>query len=181
MPSSYFNVMTVPPDSRIFYNILRHLCLGSSGADVALVQYLLARAPESMAYPFANGGTLSNGDCPIGVGDVDGNWGPNTDSAMSWFEQACILQSVYHDGAVDPLGSVPNGDQTFFVNGSTTYEFKLAVLEQMYVSVICMNALPAPQLQNRAIRNMANDGQCPSILASDPLIALEATIANQVT
>jgi hypothetical protein len=180
MASSYFTTMTVPPDNRFYYNILRRLCLGSSGADVAMVQYLLARAPESIAYPFGNGPTLSNGDCPIGIGDVDGNWGPNTDAAMSWFEQASITP-VYHDGAVDPLGSVSLGDQIHFINGGTAYEFKFALLQQMYVAAICRNASPDPPSQNRAMRSMANDGECPSILASDPLLALEASIANQVT
>jgi peptidoglycan hydrolase-like protein with peptidoglycan-binding domain len=179
--SSSFTIMTDPGNGRIYYNVGRHLCLGTMGADVAMVQYLLARAPESIPYPFANGATLSNGDCPIGVGDVDGNWGPNTDAAMSWFEQASVLTPVYPDGAVDPMGSVPYGDQMNFINGGTAYEYKLALLQQMYVSVICRNAFPDPQTQNRAIRSMANDGECPSILSSDPLLTTEASIANQVT
>jgi peptidoglycan hydrolase-like protein with peptidoglycan-binding domain len=181
MAESYFTVVTLRSGERIFYNIRRHLCLNSSGSDVAMVQYLLARSPESLAFPFANGPLLSNGDCPIGVGDVDGSWGPNTDAAMSWFEQSCTLQPVFHDGAVDPLGSVAFGDEVNFVNGSTTYEFKLALLQQMYISVICQNPFPDPPLHNRAIRNMAKDGQCPSILGSDPLLATEASIADQVT
>jgi hypothetical protein len=165
----------------MYYNIFRHLCLGSAGTDVAMVQYLLARAPEAISYPFANGPALSNGDCPIGVSDVDGDWGPNTDAAMSWFEQASTLMPVYHDGAVDPMGSVAYGDQIHFINSGAAYEFKLALLQELYVSVICRQAFPNPQAQARAIRSMANDGECPPILAADPLLALEASIANQVT
>ena len=168
--------ITLPNDGSLYFNVARHLTVGCSGDDVSLVQYLLARAPDAEPYLTGANNFQLTGLCPIGVADVDGIWGPDTAAAMAWFEQACTNPPVYRDGAIDPLGSVPYGDQQVFINSGGAYFFKLSVLQDLYVIAQSKAIVTDTGTRNSTLRKMAADGQCPSTLASNPLLAAEATV-----
>jgi hypothetical protein len=159
----------------VYFNVKRHLCFGCRGVDVALVQYLLARAPDAISSLTPDVAQLSNGDCPIKVADVDGDWGSNTDRAMAWFEQALIYPSVLADGAVDPIGSAPISDGDAFLRGDyALYVYKLIVLQRIYTMTNITRYDAGVDTRNDGIGTLAWDGQCPSFLASDPVIARRA-------
>jgi hypothetical protein len=162
----------------IYFNVKRHLCFGCSGVDVALVQYLMARAPDAISSLTPDVAQLSNGNCPIKVADVDGVWGPNTDAAMAWLEQALIYPPAFADGAVDPIGSVPNSDAASFSHGDNYYVYKLVALQRIYTMTRIVRYDAGADSRNYGIGTLAWDGLCPSILANDDMIAGQAHMAT---
>ncbi len=74
--------------------------MGSTGDDVKLIQYMLARAPEAAQYV---PGEIS-GSSGISVGDVDGEWGAQTDAAQKWLEQNFKgVTRIIADGFIDTI------------------------------------------------------------------------------
>jgi hypothetical protein len=136
----------------LLWNIDSRIGMGSTGDDVKLVQYLLARAPEAAQYMPSE----ISGSSGIAVSDVDGSWGSQTDAAQKWFEQNFKGgMPVLADGVIDviPESGILFGD-------NPTYEYKLAALQNLYATAAGgMNNVTA------TIQNMPNDGQCPSDLA----------------
>ena len=136
----------------LLWNVDARVGMGSEGDDVRLVQYLLARAPEAAKLV----PDQISGSSGITVADVDGIWGPQTDAAQRWFEQNYKCGApVVADGVVD---MVPESGIIF--GGSAPHEYKLYALQDLY-------SIAANGLGNVTpnIRNMPNDGQCPSELA----------------
>ncbi|MGO8798231.1 MAG: peptidoglycan-binding domain-containing protein [Roseiarcus sp.] len=145
-------VLSNSTDGFLLWNVDSRIGMGSTGDDVKLVQYLLARAPEAAQYV----PDQISGSSGISVSDVDGNWGPQTDAAQKWFEQNYKGGApVVADGVIDV---VPQSGILF--GNNPTYEYKLYALQELYAAAAGgqMNVTPT-------IQNMPNDGQCPSDLA----------------
>jgi len=135
--------------------------MGSTGDDVKLVQYLLARAPQAAQYLPSE----ISGSSGIAVSDADGNWGQQTDAAQKWFEQNFKGgMPVLADGVIDliPESGILFGD-------NPTYEYKLAALQSLHATAAGgMNHVTA------TIQDMPNDGQCPC----DLVYALQTALNN---
>lgn len=116
----------------------------TTGDDVRLVQYLLARTEE----------------CGITVSQVDGLWGPISAQALTTFEQI-FGTAVLADGAVDPI--TPSDR---FVKNGQVFTYKLSLLHDKYVVKQYAPALLIPALYSATVLNMPNDGQCPPALAA---------------
>jgi hypothetical protein len=116
----------------------------TTGDDVRLVQYLLARTE----------------DCGISVSQVDGVWGPTSAGALSAFEQH-FGSTVLADGAIDPI--TPSDS---FVKNGHVFTYKLSLLHDKYVVKQSPAALLVPALYSSVVLNMPNDGQCPPELAA---------------
>jgi hypothetical protein len=149
----------------LLWNVDSRIGMGSTGDDVMLVQYLLARAPDAAQYT----PDQISGSSGIAVSDVDGSWGPQTDAAQKWFEQNFKGgMPVLADGVIDviPQSGILFGD-------SPTYEYKLAALQNIYATAAGgMNNVTA------TIQNMPNDGQCPAALAYALQAALNSSGAS---
>jgi hypothetical protein len=153
------HVLSNSDNSFGLWNVDSRIGMGSTGDDVRLVQYLLARAPGAAQYT----PDQISGSSGIAVSDVDGNWGPQTDAAQKWFEQNFKGGlPVVADGVIDVI---PQSGFTF--GDSPTYEYKIYALQELYATAAGgMNTVTA------TIQNMPNDGQCPSDLA----YALQASL-----
>jgi len=158
------HALTNSDNTFLDWNVDARVGMGSTGDDVKLVQYLLARAPEAAQYlP-----DQISGSSGIAVSDVDGDWGPQTDAAQKWFEQNFKGGlPVVADGVIDviPQSGVFFGD-------NPTYEYKLSALLNLYAAAAggVNNVTPT-------IQNMPNDGQCPSDLAYALQAALNSSQA----
>jgi hypothetical protein len=134
---------------------------GSSGDDVRLIQYLLARAPEAAAIR----PDRISGDSGITVDDVDGMWGPKTTAAVSWLERSYHAKngSDFADGVIDPMPS----HQDHFVVGSTTFQYKIMSLQVLYCIVMLQDRFESASDSEffGTIMAMPDDGQCPGALA----------------
>ena len=147
------------------WNVDARVRMGSTGDDVKLIQYLLARAPEAAQYMPSE----ISGSSGIAVSDVDGSWGAQTDAAQKWFEQNYKGgMPVLADGVID---TIPQSGILFGDN--PTYEYKLAALLSLY-------AIAAGGMNNvtPTIMNMPNDEQCPSDLAYVLQAALNSSQAT---
>lgn len=145
-------VLSSPQFGFLLWNVSARVGMGSTGDDVRLVQYLLARASEAAnATP-----TQISGSSGLAVADVDGVWGSKTDAAQRWFERNYKGPiPVVADGFID---TIPDSGTIF--GNSPTYEYKLSGLQELYATAAggATNVTPT-------IENMPNDGQCPAELA----------------
>jgi hypothetical protein len=156
-------VLSSPKYGFLLWDIDVRVGMGSSGDDVMLVQYLLARAPEAAQYA----PDQISGSSGIAVSDVDGTWGPQTAAAQKWFEQNYKSRaSVVADGVIDP---VPESG-TWFGPPSSPHEYKLYSLQELYSMAAGGFGNVTPN-----IKNMPNDGQCPAELAYALQAALNAS------
>jgi hypothetical protein len=140
------------------WNVSSRVGPGSTGDDVKLVQYLLARAPEAANY----GGPIS-GQSGIAVANVDGIWGPQTAAAMSWFEKSWKGRgNLQADSVVDPN---PPGSCNFGVNGNFLY--KITALQVLYgvAQLKDMGMTADGGTVANTVLAMPTDGQCPQDLA----------------
>jgi len=159
------HTLTTSDNTFLGWNIEARVGMGSTGDDVKLVQYLLARAPDAAQYVPSE----ISGSPGIAVSDVDGSWGSQTDTAQKWFEQNFKGgMPIVADGVID---SIPPSGILFGDN--PTYEYKLAELLHLY-------AIAAGGMGNvtATIQNMPNDGQCPSDLAYVLQAALSSSGAS---
>jgi hypothetical protein len=147
------------PNGMSYWDVSQRVGVGSTGDDVRLVQYLLARAPESEQYR-----QDISGSSGIAVSDVDGAWGPQTAAAMSWYEQqTATFSGTVADGCVDP--APPN---TINFGPNNEYQYKIHSLQWFYIiaqSNGTCNMMDFPSMSN-ILMGMPNDGQCPPALAA---------------
>ncbi|MGO9642511.1 MAG: peptidoglycan-binding domain-containing protein [Candidatus Acidiferrales bacterium] len=157
-----FNLLTT--DFQL-WNVDARIGMGSTGDDVRLIQYVLARAPEAAQYwP-----DKISGSSGIAVSDVDGIWGPQTDAAQKWLEQNWKGNNpVVADGFIDPL----QGGITFGTD--TTYEYKLSVALFLYAIAANQGTVWVSKGSTETIMDMPNDGQCPADLG----YALQAALGH---
>jgi hypothetical protein len=142
------------------WNVSARAGLGSSGDDVRLIQYLLARAPEAGAIR----PDRISGESGITVDDVDGMWGPKTTAGVSWLEQNYHAKNGndFADGVIDPMPF----HQDHFVVGSTTFQYKIMSLQVLYCIVILQDRFETASDDEffGTIMAMPDDGQCPVAL-----------------
>jgi len=139
------------------WNVDARVGLNSTGDDVKLVQYLLARASEAAAYV----PDKISGSSGIAVSNVDGIWGSQTASAMSWLEQSWKgLHAVVADSCIDQIPSTG-----LYFGPNDALEYKLAVLQWLYARVKAATHIGDQQAYTQYVANMPNDGQCPQDLA----------------
>jgi hypothetical protein len=150
------------------WNLSSTTQFGSTGDDVKLVQYLLARAPEAGAYE----SDKISGQSGIAVSDVDGIWGQQTAAALSWLEQSWKgNHPVVADSRVDPTFG---GTITFGPDG--IYEYKILVLQHLYAVAMMKHAATSADTATMSSLglSMPDDGQCPPDLG----YALRAASGN---
>jgi hypothetical protein len=155
--------LTSVAEGKSIWNIEARAQMGSQGDDVKLIQYLLARAPEASSYV----PDLISGSSGIAVGDVDGTWGTQTDTAQKWLEQNWKgSATAVADGVID---MIPATGVNF--GSDPVHEYKLAILQWLYAVAINQSGhfLDGSEYMagqpSTILQNMAGDGQCPSDLS----------------
>jgi hypothetical protein len=155
-----------------FFNTDARIGMGSTGDDVRLVQYLLARAPD--AAPFVPG--FMSGSPRITVGDVDGVWGTQTDAAEKWLEQNCVgLEQLIADGFIDTVA--PGGIGLGETAAGQLFQYKLDALMFFYAVAMCQGLNMHDQTMYGVVMDMPADPQCPGDLA----YALQAALNSAPT
>jgi len=125
------------------WDIDKRVGSGSSGDDVRLVQYLMARTTF----------------CGITVPQVDGIWGPITGAAMTALE--ANVSEVLADGVVDQMPF-----RITFEHLGQAYIYKLAILQFLYSKAVApQNDDQDPKLSEATLMAMPDDGVCPNDLA----------------
>jgi type VI secretion system secreted protein Hcp len=128
------------------WNVEEKIGTGSTGDDVMLVQYLVARY-----------GMWEGKPGYISVHDVDGIWGPKTAASFLLYEQSAT--SVVTNGFVYPVR--PHTD--FLHAGAHGFLHHIVSLQEYYCAII--SGKPVGGVDSHIVMEMAHDGMCPSKLA----------------
>ncbi len=139
-------VIDAEDDGGPIWNVEERIGLGSTGDDVRLVQYLVARYGMWEGTP----GYLT-------VEDVDGVWDAKTAASFLLYEQTAT--SVVTNGFVYPVK--PHTD--FLHVGVHGFLHHIVSLQEYYCAII--SEKPVGGVDSHIVMAIADDGMCPSELA----------------